>query len=320
MHDCEYYQDQCAAYLDGELNAADQAELDTHLATCPECAEYLAALRDIGHMLAVDDSEIPSSLHEDIMGVVLADAQSRTRAAQKRHYMPVFTMISAAAVVVLLVMTGTIGDLMGTGRTDSLAGPATMADAGAEAPNTAMFGAPAPTERGVVADNVTPKAEISAAPKSAPAESAAANAADVPHTASAAPRTEQSTPQAEAVAPERTNGSSGKEAATAKSAPMAGAPRAAMMPALPELPAVLQSESFAFCYVATGNGTLPEFGGVLAAESADKAAHYYRVKGTLLEKALTALTEAGYETVSREDAPGVVIDPKAGSGLLIILH
>lgn len=314
MHDCEYFQDQCAAYLDGELNAADQAELDTHLAACPECAEYFAALREMAHMLAVDDHKIPSSLHEDIMGVVLADAQSRTRAAQKRHYMPVFTMISAAAVVVLLVMTGTIGDLMGTGRTDSMAGPATMADAGGNAPNTAMFGAPAP------ADSATPDATISAAPGSAPADSGKDSAADAPSTASAAPRAAKSAPQA-ADTPATADTSAGNDTASAaESAPMVGAARAAAMPALPELPTALQSESFAFCYVATGNGTLPEFGGVLAAESADKIAHYYRVKGTSLEKALTALTEAGYETVSREDAPGVVIDPKAGSGLLIVLH
>ncbi len=317
MHDCEYYQNQCAAYLDGELNAADQAELDTHLAVCPECAEYLAALRDMGQLLAVDESEIPSSLHEDIMGVVLADAQSTTRATQKRHYMPVFTMISAAAVVVLLVMTGTIGDLMGTGRTDSLAGPATMADAGGNAPNTAMFGAPAPAERDAAADNTAPDAAISAAPGSTPADSGAAAA---PDTASAAPRTAERAPQTAAAPPTAADASDGKETApAAQSAPMVGASRAAGMPNLPELPTALQSESFAFCYVATGNGTLPEFGGVLAAESADQTAHYYRVKGTSLEKALTGLTEAGYETVSREDAPGVVIDPKAGSGLLIIL-
>ncbi len=300
MHDCAYYQDQCAAYLDGELNAADQAELDIHLAVCPDCAEYLGALREMGRTLAVGDSEIPSSLHEDIMGVVLAEANSTARAAQKRHYMPVFTMLSAAAVVVLLVMTGTVGDLMGTGRTDSMAGTATVDGAARSAPGAAKFDAPAPAQSiapdtGAAADN--------AAPKSARAH-AAAPAADAPAVNDVMPG----------------DAASGDAAPSVQSVPEAGTARMAALPELPELPAALQSESFAFCYVAEGGGTLPEFGGVLAAESADQTAHYYRVKGTSLEKALTALTEAGYEAVSQDNAPGIVIDHKAGSGLLIILY
>ena len=34
-----------AAYLDGVLDEADRARLETHLAGCPHCSEYLAQLR-----------------------------------------------------------------------------------------------------------------------------------------------------------------------------------------------------------------------------------------------------------------------------------
>ena len=46
------------AYLDGALNAADRDRLETHLADCPHCSEYLAQLRTtidaLGHV-PVDD-------------------------------------------------------------------------------------------------------------------------------------------------------------------------------------------------------------------------------------------------------------------------
>jgi anti-sigma factor RsiW len=32
-------------YLDGRLNARDAARLESHLAACPHCSEYLAQLR-----------------------------------------------------------------------------------------------------------------------------------------------------------------------------------------------------------------------------------------------------------------------------------
>ena len=42
---CERIQDLLSPYLDGELAPAERAEVDAHLAACPECADLLARLR-----------------------------------------------------------------------------------------------------------------------------------------------------------------------------------------------------------------------------------------------------------------------------------
>lgn len=42
---CEQIQDRLSPYLDGELDAASRAEVERHLAGCPECADLLACLR-----------------------------------------------------------------------------------------------------------------------------------------------------------------------------------------------------------------------------------------------------------------------------------
>jgi anti-sigma factor RsiW len=42
---CERIQELLSAYLDGELSPAERAEVDAHLAACPECAGLLARLR-----------------------------------------------------------------------------------------------------------------------------------------------------------------------------------------------------------------------------------------------------------------------------------
>ena len=42
---CERFQALLSPYLDGELAPTERAEVDAHLAACPECADLLARLR-----------------------------------------------------------------------------------------------------------------------------------------------------------------------------------------------------------------------------------------------------------------------------------
>lgn len=59
-----------AAYLDGQLGAADRARLETHLAECPHCSEYLAQLRvtieALGH---VDPGELSEEAVDDLVAL-----------------------------------------------------------------------------------------------------------------------------------------------------------------------------------------------------------------------------------------------------------
>ncbi|HEX9505594.1 MAG TPA: zf-HC2 domain-containing protein, partial [Acidimicrobiia bacterium] len=56
------------AYLDGELSGRDRDRLETHLAGCPHCSEYLAQLRAtidaLGHV-EVDD--LPDETVDDLV-------------------------------------------------------------------------------------------------------------------------------------------------------------------------------------------------------------------------------------------------------------
>ena len=56
------------AYLDGELDDRARTRLETHLADCPHCSEYLAQLRVtidvLGH---VDIDELPDEALDDLV-------------------------------------------------------------------------------------------------------------------------------------------------------------------------------------------------------------------------------------------------------------
>jgi anti-sigma factor RsiW len=56
------------AYLDGELDDRDRARLESHLADCPHCSEYLAQLRvtidTLGH---VDIDQLSDAALDDLV-------------------------------------------------------------------------------------------------------------------------------------------------------------------------------------------------------------------------------------------------------------
>jgi anti-sigma factor RsiW len=58
------------AYLDGELDHRDRARLESHLADCPHCSEYLAQLRvtidALGH---VDIDQLSDAAVDDLVNL-----------------------------------------------------------------------------------------------------------------------------------------------------------------------------------------------------------------------------------------------------------
>ena len=90
-------------YLDGEFSAAERAELDVHLSTCPACSERVEkerrthdALR--GQMQAQSPSA-PQALRERIT----AGLDREDRAASRSHYLPRIAL--AAGVLVATVVS-----------------------------------------------------------------------------------------------------------------------------------------------------------------------------------------------------------------------
>jgi anti-sigma factor RsiW len=59
-----------AAYLDGALPARDLARLESHLAACPHCSEYLAQLRvTIDALGRVEPEDLSPDALDELVGL-----------------------------------------------------------------------------------------------------------------------------------------------------------------------------------------------------------------------------------------------------------
>ncbi|MGE4548272.1 MAG: anti-sigma factor [Intestinibacillus sp.] len=325
MNHCEKYEELCSAYLDGELTAEERAGLEAHLAACPDCEAYLAALRQTQTVLAHGRAEMPHGLHEDIMSLVMAEAEKTVVQTEKPHRNPpVFTMLAAAVAAVLLVMTGAVGELVSTGRdmlglddaktaADSAAAPkiaAAQDDAGdAAASEVTPFSAPATDTVPETAAPTPPAGEEdeTVSPEAGGTVGGAADSQNGPAGAAAGSAPEVSSGQEKAAAQQD----------TVQSRMMI----ASSQEALPRTPASLQEQSFAFCYVARGTGEAPSIEATYLDRSADGSASYYAIKNNMsvLEKALADLSKGGYEPEQYSSGSGVLLDGKAENGLIIVI-
>jgi anti-sigma factor RsiW len=58
-------------YLEGALPAAEQRRLETHLATCPGCTEYLEQMRAVaGSLGGLREESIPAELRDSLIASV----------------------------------------------------------------------------------------------------------------------------------------------------------------------------------------------------------------------------------------------------------
>ena len=59
-----------AGYLDGHLSLRDRIRLETHLAACPHCAEYLAQLRvTIDTLGRVEPDDLPDEALDELVSL-----------------------------------------------------------------------------------------------------------------------------------------------------------------------------------------------------------------------------------------------------------
>jgi anti-sigma factor RsiW len=109
--------DRLSDYLDGELDAADQAALERHLQECTPCRTLLAELRAV-----VDRARAlgPIAPARDLWAGVrqrIADEDATTNSVGRRSRPPTLTFtlpqLAAAAIALILATSGTVAWLSG---------------------------------------------------------------------------------------------------------------------------------------------------------------------------------------------------------------
>ncbi len=94
-----------AGFLDGELPAAERAEVEAHLAGCAECASLLASLAAVDEAAAAWAAEAPSGYFEDFSARVRSRVERPPAAASRRTLRLPTWAWAAAAVLLLAVVT-----------------------------------------------------------------------------------------------------------------------------------------------------------------------------------------------------------------------
>jgi predicted anti-sigma-YlaC factor YlaD len=90
---CERFEELLSAYLEGEVAAAEKAEMDVHLAACPECAALLALMREMtGAMAAFPEAEPSPTLLSSLYAIPAAKRE------KKRLFRPAFDWLTRPAL------------------------------------------------------------------------------------------------------------------------------------------------------------------------------------------------------------------------------
>lgn len=137
MKDCEAMQEQLSALLDGELDGEETRQVRAHLARCPDCRAFYAAMQALSGLL--EPEAPPAALHAGIMARF--DQRERVLARQKRlgRLRPLFSLAAAAAILVGTVLT--LGrSAMHFGKSSAPAETAYTYSVTAEAPSEAGDG------------------------------------------------------------------------------------------------------------------------------------------------------------------------------------
>jgi negative regulator of sigma E activity len=107
-----------SAYLDGELTAAERAEVEAHLAACAACAALLATMGEVDDVARELPVEAPSGYFDSFPGRVRAriatEGAPPARPARPRAHrrLPAWTWAAAAALLLAVITPMTIPNLM----------------------------------------------------------------------------------------------------------------------------------------------------------------------------------------------------------------
>src|SRR5216684_6374260 len=102
---CEQVQNLLSGFHDRELNSADRAAVEGHLATCTSCAAELAAIAELGEMARMlCEPEPPAGLWQQLAHRLAIGTP--TRFSRTRRILRTWKMAAVAALVLLGVGTG----------------------------------------------------------------------------------------------------------------------------------------------------------------------------------------------------------------------
>lgn len=109
MKTCDEIRDRSWSYLDGELDPAVEAVVDSHLTRCPECEELFAARRSLLETVARARAEkAPPGLRARVESILAADAASRRSSPRRwRAGWKVALPLAAVVATLLLFRAGT---------------------------------------------------------------------------------------------------------------------------------------------------------------------------------------------------------------------
>jgi len=97
---CDFNQEKLAAYLDNELNPAERAVVEAHLAGCPECRGFLDCLRNNDRLFcAAVQTEQPADFWQ-VYNVKLRQRLTG-QASVLRHRLIWYALVPAAAAVLI---------------------------------------------------------------------------------------------------------------------------------------------------------------------------------------------------------------------------
>jgi hypothetical protein len=90
---CERIEGLLSAYLEGELGTAERAEVDGHLAACPECAALVALMKETTRAMAAFPEAEPSPALFSSLYAIPAEKHEK-----KRLFRPVFDYLTRPAL------------------------------------------------------------------------------------------------------------------------------------------------------------------------------------------------------------------------------
>jgi len=109
----DQWTDKLSDYLDGELDAAEQAELEEHLSSCAECSAVLERLRQVVDRAQSLEDEPPandlwSGIAERIGGAPAVNdlAEHRQRRLRDRRFSFSLPQLAAASIALLVLSAG----------------------------------------------------------------------------------------------------------------------------------------------------------------------------------------------------------------------